>query len=154
MLLVSPPNSWPTIYGVGRRDERSRWWIRRTCRRAEKGSDRASRGPLPEHHGHGTRGGDRGLNPSGRLLRGRFASPLSRQLLAAIERSDIPLRFEPGAVESVAQPVTEMLQAWISNHLPQNDSKSEFDDGYRAFGTQLLAELSGADLQASPPVAS
>ena len=32
-------------------------------------------------------------------------------LLAAIESSEIPLRFEPGAPESVAKPVIEMLQS-------------------------------------------
>ena len=30
-------------------------------------------------------------------------------LLAAIESAEIPLRFEPGAAESVAKPVIEML---------------------------------------------
>lgn len=75
----------------------------------------------------------------------------SELLLAAIRRSDIPLRFEPGAVEAVAQPVTEMLTAWISNHLPHGGSTSDFHGGYRALGVQLLAELNGADLQVSPP---
>jgi hypothetical protein len=69
-------------------------------------------------------------------------------LLAAIQRSEIPLRFEPGADEAVAKPVTEALQAWVSAHLPQgSDGKSEFDAGYRALVAQLLAELDGsADL--------
>ena len=63
-------------------------------------------------------------------------------LIAAIERSEIPLRFEPGAQESVARPVTGMLQAWITAHLPE-DSDSEFDAGYRALAIQLLTELDG-----------
>ena len=64
-------------------------------------------------------------------------------LLAAIQRSEIPLRFEPGAEEAVAKPVTEVLQAWISAHLPA-DSDSEFDAGYRALAVQLLSELDGS----------
>jgi hypothetical protein len=64
-------------------------------------------------------------------------------LQAVIERSEIPLRFEPGAEEAVAKPITEMLQAWVSAHLP-DDSDSEFDAGYRALAVQLLAELDGS----------
>jgi hypothetical protein len=67
-------------------------------------------------------------------------------LIAAIQRSEIPLRFEPGAEEAVAKPVTEVLQAWITSHMP-SDSKSEFDAGSRALIARLLAELDGsADL--------
>jgi hypothetical protein len=67
-------------------------------------------------------------------------------LIAAIQRSEIPLRFEPGAEEAVAKPVTEVLQAWIAAHAPGN-SDSEFGSGYRALAAQLLAELEGsADL--------
>jgi hypothetical protein len=64
----------------------------------------------------------------------------STLLIAAIERSEIPLRFEPGAQEAVAKPVTEMLQSWIAAHVPR-DSETEFDAGYRALAVQLLAEL-------------
>jgi hypothetical protein len=64
-------------------------------------------------------------------------------LIAAIERSEIPLRFEPGAQDAMAKPVTEMLQAWIAAHLP-GDADSEFDAGYRALAVQLLAELDGS----------
>jgi hypothetical protein len=64
-------------------------------------------------------------------------------LIASIQRSEIPLRFEPGAEEAVARPVIEMLQAWIAAHLPQ-ESDSEFDAGYRALAVQLLAELDGS----------
>ncbi|HTS63384.1 MAG TPA: hypothetical protein VMH28_15265 [Candidatus Acidoferrales bacterium] len=63
-------------------------------------------------------------------------------LLSAIGRSEIPLRFEPGAEEAVARPVTELLEAWISAHLPASES-SDFDRGRRALGLQLLAELKG-----------
>jgi hypothetical protein len=64
-------------------------------------------------------------------------------LTAAIQRSEIPLRFEPGAEESVAKPVIELLQSWIAAHIPQ-DSDSEFDAGYRALALQLLSELEGS----------
>ena len=64
-------------------------------------------------------------------------------LIAAIQRSEIPLRFEPGAEEAVAKPVLEMLQSWVAAHMPQ-DSDSEFDAGYRALAVQLLAELDGS----------
>jgi hypothetical protein len=67
-------------------------------------------------------------------------------IIAAVQRSEIPLRFEPGAEEAVAKPVIEVLQAWVSAHVP-GDSETEFDAGYRALAVQLLAELDGsADL--------
>jgi hypothetical protein len=67
-------------------------------------------------------------------------------LIAAIQRSEIPLRFEPGAEEAVAKPVTEVLRAWISAHLPDHGT-SESDSGRRALALQLIAELDGsADL--------
>lgn len=66
-------------------------------------------------------------------------------LLGAIQRSEIPLRFEPGAAESVAKPVTEMLQSWIAAHV-SGDEESEFDAGYRALAVQLLQELEGTAL--------
>jgi len=64
-------------------------------------------------------------------------------LIGAIQRAEIPLRFEPGAEESVAKPVTEVLQAWIAAHA-SGHADSEFDAGYRALAAQLLAELDGA----------
>lgn len=64
-------------------------------------------------------------------------------LLGAIRRSEIPLRFEPGAEEAVAKPVIEVLKAWISAHLPAG-GESEFDAGYRALALQLLSELDGS----------
>jgi hypothetical protein len=67
-------------------------------------------------------------------------------LVGAIQRSEIPLRFEPGAEESVAGPVTEVLEAWIRAHQPAGDG-SEFDAGRQALVERLLAELNGsADL--------
>jgi hypothetical protein len=67
-------------------------------------------------------------------------------LIEAIQRSEIPLRFEPGAEEAVAKPVTELIQAWLTAHLPEG-SDSAFDGGARAVLVQLLAELNGsADL--------
>ena len=63
-------------------------------------------------------------------------------LIGAIKRSEIPLRFEPGAEEAVAKPVTEVLQAWISAHIPSGDG--EFNAGWRALAVQLLAELDGS----------
>jgi hypothetical protein len=59
-------------------------------------------------------------------------------LIGAIQRSEIPLRFEPGAEDSVAKPVTELLQVWIEAHQPNAD------DSQRALLAQLLAELEGA----------
>ncbi len=67
-------------------------------------------------------------------------------LIAAIQRAEIPLRFEPGAEEAVAKPVTEVLRAWVSAHLPEH-ADSEFEAGRRALAVQLMAELDGsADL--------
>ena len=65
-------------------------------------------------------------------------------LKAVIERSEIPLRFEPGAEEAVTKPITQMLETWIEAHMPDEDSDSEFDAGYRALAAQLLAELDGS----------
>jgi hypothetical protein len=64
-------------------------------------------------------------------------------LIAAIQRAEIPLRFEPGAEEAVAKPVVAVLEAWIAAHVP-GESDSEFDAGYRALAAQLLAELEGS----------
>jgi len=67
----------------------------------------------------------------------------SELLFAAIQRSEIPLRFEPGAEEAVAKPVTEVLQAWIAAHRPKADG-SPFDTGQQALVERLLAELNGS----------
>jgi hypothetical protein len=70
----------------------------------------------------------------------------SELLFAAIQRSEIPLRFEPGAEEAMAKPVTEVLEAWIAAHQPAGDG-SEFDAGQQVLVEKLLAELNGsADL--------
>lgn len=63
-------------------------------------------------------------------------------LLQAIGRSEIPLRFEPGADEAVAAPVTELIRTWLVAHTPSS-SRSEFDDGRRSVIEQLLEELDG-----------
>jgi hypothetical protein len=63
-------------------------------------------------------------------------------LLAAIESSEIPLRFEPGAGDAVAKPVTEMLRAWILAHMPP-DGSTDFEAGWTALTAQLLSEMDG-----------
>ncbi len=67
----------------------------------------------------------------------------SELLILGIQRSEIPLRFEPGAEESVAKPVTELLRAWVESHAPA-DANSDFEYGRRALVRQLLAELDDA----------
>ncbi|HUO31503.1 MAG TPA: hypothetical protein VMU80_19930 [Bryobacteraceae bacterium] len=64
-------------------------------------------------------------------------------LLAAIQRSEIPLRFEPGAEEAVAKPVTELIGAWLEAHRP-SAADSDFDRGQQALIDQLVAEIQGA----------
>ncbi len=64
----------------------------------------------------------------------------SALLLHAIEQSEIPLRFEPGAEESVAHPVTEMLKIWVAAHDP-DPARNDFDYGQKALVVQLLDEL-------------
>jgi len=65
-------------------------------------------------------------------------------LIQAIGRSEIPLRFEPGAEESVAAPVSELIEAWITAHIP-DDAATDFDRGRRALALELLAELAGSE---------
>ena len=64
-------------------------------------------------------------------------------LLQAIGRSEIPLRFEPGADEAVAAPVTELIRTWLVAHAP-SVTCSEFNDGRKAVIEQLLEELDGS----------
>jgi hypothetical protein len=64
-------------------------------------------------------------------------------LFQAIGRSEIPLRFEPGAEEAVAVPVTELIRTWIQAHAPTS-SRSEFEDGRKALIRELLEELDGS----------
>jgi hypothetical protein len=66
-------------------------------------------------------------------------------LTLAIRRSEIPLRFEPGAEESVAEPVTECLRAWIESH-DRPQASDDFERGRKAAVQQLLAELNGAEI--------
>ena len=64
-------------------------------------------------------------------------------LKAAIQRSEIPLRFEPGAEEAVAKPVIGLLRAWIEAHRPA-EARSDRDRGQEALIAELLDELDGA----------
>ena len=64
-------------------------------------------------------------------------------LLQAIRRSEIPLRFEPGAEEAVAEPVTQLIRVWLQVHQPPEVS-SDFDRGQLALLRRLLEELEGA----------
>jgi len=64
-------------------------------------------------------------------------------LIAAIQRSEIPVRFEPGAEEAVAKPVGELLQGWLEAHRPA-EARSDFDRGRAAAIEELIAELTGA----------
>ena len=59
-------------------------------------------------------------------------------LISAIQRSEIPLRFEPGAEEAVAKPVTELLRVWLEAH------ERDADDRQRVLLSRLLGELEGA----------
>jgi hypothetical protein len=63
-------------------------------------------------------------------------------LIQAIQSSEIPLRFEPGAEESVALPVTELLRAWLLSHVP-GQPRADFEFGQKAVLSRLLEELSG-----------
>lgn len=67
----------------------------------------------------------------------------SELLLQAIGRAEIPLRFEPGADEAVAAPVTELIRTWLAAHAPSS-TRSEFDDGRKAVIEQLIEELDGS----------
>ena len=64
----------------------------------------------------------------------------SELLLLAIQRSEIPLRFEPGAGESVARPVTELLRVWLQSHRPDRP-QGDFDYGKQALLDELMDEL-------------
>jgi hypothetical protein len=64
-------------------------------------------------------------------------------LIEALKQSEIPLRFEPGAEESVARQVTELVRAWLEAHEPR-DTSTPFHDGQKKLIARLLAELEGA----------
>ena len=61
-------------------------------------------------------------------------------LRTTIRSAEIPLRFEPGAEEAVAEPVTELLKAWVAMHDP-NPANDEFDYGQKALVVRLIEEL-------------
>ncbi len=63
-------------------------------------------------------------------------------LRAAIGRSEIPLRFEPGAEEALEKPLTELLRVWLEAHAPEQ-YRNDFDYGQKALIENLVAELSG-----------
>lgn len=64
-------------------------------------------------------------------------------LIAALKNSEIPLRFEPGAEESAARQVVELLRLWFEAHEPK-DTSTAFFNGQKALLDRLLAELEGA----------
>jgi len=64
-------------------------------------------------------------------------------LIAALKKSEIPLRFEPGAEESAAKEVTDLIRLWLEAHEPK-DSGDAFSNGQKALLARLLAELEGA----------
>ena len=57
-------------------------------------------------------------------------------LIEALKKSEIPLRFEPGAEESVAKQVTDLIRVWLEAHEPKDASQ-------RVLLQRLLAELDG-----------
>ncbi len=64
-------------------------------------------------------------------------------LIEALKKSEIPLRFEPGAEESVAKQVTDLVRLWLEAHEPA-DPNTAFLQGQKALVDRLLAELAGA----------
>jgi hypothetical protein len=64
-------------------------------------------------------------------------------LIEALKKSEIPLRFEPGAEESVAKQVTDLVRLWLEIHEPK-DTSTAFSSGQKKLIDRLLAELEGA----------
>jgi hypothetical protein len=64
-------------------------------------------------------------------------------LIEALKKSEIPLRFEPGAEESVARQVSDLVRLWLEAHAPA-DAATPFLKGQTALVDRLLAELEGA----------
>ncbi len=64
----------------------------------------------------------------------------SQLLVDTIRNSEIPLRFEPGAEEAVAEPVIELLKAWVAIHDPDS-ATGDFEYGQKALVVKLLNEL-------------
>ena len=63
-------------------------------------------------------------------------------LIEALKKSEIPLRFEPGAEESVAKQVTDLIRLWLELHEPR-EANPAFSAGQKALLDRLLAELEG-----------
>lgn len=63
-------------------------------------------------------------------------------LIEALKKSEIPLRFEPGAEESVAAEVTRLVRSWLEAHRPPD--AGAFEKGQQALLERLLAELDGS----------
>jgi len=63
-------------------------------------------------------------------------------LIEALKKSEIPLRFEPGAEESAASQVTDLVRLWLEAHQP-TDSSTAFYNGQKTLLARLLAELDG-----------
>ena len=64
-------------------------------------------------------------------------------LIEALKKSEIPLRFEPGAEESAALQVTDLVRLWLEAHDPK-DSGTAYYSGQKALIARLLAELDGS----------
>jgi hypothetical protein len=64
-------------------------------------------------------------------------------LIEALKKSEIPLRFEPGAEESAARQVTDLLRLWLEAHEPK-DSSTAFYNGQKTLLARLRAELEDA----------
>ncbi len=64
-------------------------------------------------------------------------------LIEALKKSEIPLRFEPGAEESAASQVTDLVRLWLEAHQP-TDTSMAFYNGQKTLLDRLLAELDGA----------
>lgn len=64
----------------------------------------------------------------------------SEVLIHSIRKSEIPLRFEPGAEEAVAKPITDFLRLWLRAHEPA-DPAGDFAYGQKALIGQLVEEL-------------
>ncbi len=64
----------------------------------------------------------------------------STLLIETIRNAEIPLRFEPGAEEAVAEPVIELLKAWVAIHDPAKPA-GDFEYGQKALVVKLLEEL-------------
>jgi len=64
-------------------------------------------------------------------------------LIEALKNSEIPLRFEPGAEESAAKQVIDLVRLWLEAHEPR-DASTAFYSGQKNLLARLLAELEGA----------